>query len=268
MERLLSTLVIAMALSFHCIAQTSDPAKSIMVIIAHPDDELLILPLAAKYQREGINVRLVIATDGQKGVVPHFKVPEGKSLATIRRQEALCAAEVLGLLPPLFLEMEDGSLAEFGNLSILKDKIKKVIADERPDLMITWGPEGGYGHPDHRMVHAVVSEIYQEGCEGCSPLLLFPGFPSELDLPLENLTTFGAKFIAGNLHRVQTKYFTHQIEYSSTDLDLARKSFACHQSQFDGKTADEIFLLMSLAGNKVYLRSFHSGVAGSESLFH
>lgn len=268
MKRSFLTIFIVVILGFQSIAQVANLARSILVIIAHPDDELLILPLAAKYQREGIKVQLVIATDGRNGVVPHFKVPEGETLASIRRQEAICATGVLGIAPPIFLEMEDGSLSDFGNLSILKEKLKKVIAEKQPDILITWGPEGGYGHPDHRMVNALVSEIFQEGCEGCSPLLLFPGFPSEIKLPLENLQTFGAKFIAGNLHRVQTKYFTHQIEYSSTDLELARKSFACHKSQFDKQTADEIFNMMSLSGDKVYLRSFYSATTVSESIFN
>lgn len=188
--------------------------------------------------------------------MPHYQVPEGETLANIRKNEALCAAAALGINPPIFLEMEDGSLSIFKNLPLLKEKLKAVITIIKPEVIITWGPEGGYGHPDHRMVGAMISEIFQEGCEHCPDQLLFPAFPKEITIPVENLKTFGAKWLATSLHVVQTKFLPYQISYSDDDLAVARKSFGCHQSQFNEATMDEIFSILKLSKNKIYLRAF------------
>jgi LmbE family N-acetylglucosaminyl deacetylase len=231
-------------------------AKTVLIIIAHSDDEISVLPLMAKYKREGVNVVLAIATDGQKGLMPHFKVPDGETLAGIRKKEAICATEALGINPPIFLEMEDGSLSNFKNLPVLKDKIKSMISTVDPDVIITWGPEGGYGHPDHRIVGVMVSEIFQEGCDHCPYQLLFPGFPKEIPILTENLKTFGGKWLATGLHPVQLKFLTYEISYTDEDLAAAGRSFACHKSQFNEATMDEIFSILKLTKNKVYLRSF------------
>jgi LmbE family N-acetylglucosaminyl deacetylase len=245
----------------------TDP-RTVLIVIAHPDDEISVLPLMAKYKREGFNIVLAIATDGQKGIMPHFKIPEGKTLAEIRKSEAICAAEAIGIKPPIFLEMEDGSLANFKNLPVLKEKIKSVIYSMDPDVIITWGPEGGYGHPDHRIVGAMVSEIFQEGCEHCPDQLLFPGFPKEIPIPTDSLKTFGAKWLATGLHFVQSKFLTYEIFYSDEDLAVARQSFGCHKSQFNDSTMDEIFSILKLAKNKIYLRPFiSSSVRKSSSIF-
>ena len=48
-------------------------------------------------------------------------------------------------------------------LSAIVAKLEQVIRDVAPDAVLTWGPEGGYGHPDHRLVSAVVTQIVQTG---------------------------------------------------------------------------------------------------------
>jgi LmbE family N-acetylglucosaminyl deacetylase len=268
MKLILCSVLLAVGLtSPDGLAQKITKERMIMVVVAHPDDEVAVLPLARKYAVAGVNVQLVIATDGQKGVIPNFKVPEGETLAGVREKEARCAAEMLGIRPPLFLNLVDGTLSEFKTLPILKEKLKAVIREQKPDVLITWGPEGGYGHPDHRMVGNVVTEIFQEGCEECPDQLFYPGFPKEINLPLESLQTFGGKFIFNNLHRVQSKFLTHAISFTDDDLKVARKSFGCHQSQFDPKTMDEIFSMLERSKNTIYLRSFNSTPSKSTSVF-
>lgn len=265
--KIVRSLSLFCLLSLSSVALATDP-RTVLIFIAHSDDEISVLPLMAKYKREGFNIVIAIATDGQKGIMPHFKVPEGKTLAEIRKSEAVCAAQVIGIKPPIFLEMEDGSLANFKNLPALKEKIKSLIYTVDPDVIITWGPEGGYGHPDHRMVGAMVSEIFQEGCENCPDQLLFPGFPKEIPIPIDNLKTFGAKWLATGLHFVQLKFLTYEISYSDEDLAQARQSFGCHKSQFDEPTMDEIFSILKLTKHKIYLRPFmSSSVKTSFSIF-
>src|SRR5436190_10540806 len=62
--------------------------KTLVAVVAHPDDETLTSPVLARYAREGARVYVVIATDGRRGVAPHAGIPAGDSLATVRAGEA------------------------------------------------------------------------------------------------------------------------------------------------------------------------------------
>jgi LmbE family N-acetylglucosaminyl deacetylase len=77
-------------------AAAQQPARTLLAVFAHPDDEQVISPLLARYAREGVRVHLAIATDGQKGVREHAGIAAGDALATARAAEARCACEKLG----------------------------------------------------------------------------------------------------------------------------------------------------------------------------
>ena len=76
---------------------SQDILKKLLAIFAHPDDEQTIAPLLVKLVEEEIEVTLVIATDGRLGVNEYTDYEAGDGLAEIRKQEMLCAAEVLGV---------------------------------------------------------------------------------------------------------------------------------------------------------------------------
>src|SRR5438132_3648183 len=75
--------------------------RTILAIFAHPDDEILVSPLLAKYARQGVHVYLAIATSGEQGVMPHAHIPAGDSLRNVRSEEARCAARELHINPPI-----------------------------------------------------------------------------------------------------------------------------------------------------------------------
>jgi LmbE family N-acetylglucosaminyl deacetylase len=240
--------------------------KVVLAIFAHPDDEITVSPLLAKLAGEGSEVYLAIATDGQNGVTPFAKIPAGDSLARKRKEEAICAAEKLKIHTPIFFNLVDGSLYEAKNHPLLKQKIQETFKSLRPDVVLTWGAEGGYGHPDHRMVSNMVTEVFQEGCENCPGKLFYAGFPieSKKELPLK---TLGAIWLMKSFHFVQEKYLTYQIPFSENDFKAARESYACHQSQYLPDTIDEIFRIVGLAKNKTYLRPFVNTLTFSDNLF-
>src|SRR5256885_123678 len=116
---------------------------SILAVFAHPDDEICVSPLLARYAREGVKVYLAIATNGQQGVMPHAHIPAGDSLGKVRSEEARCAAQALHITPPVLLGMQDGQLSEANNFPLLHKKIDSLFTALQPDVVITWGPEGG-----------------------------------------------------------------------------------------------------------------------------
>jgi LmbE family N-acetylglucosaminyl deacetylase len=148
-----------------------------VAVVAHPDDETIVSPALARYAREGARVYVVIATDGRKGVSAHAGIPAGDSLATVRAGEARCSARELGVQPPVLLGLEDAGLAGISPwpgeiLDRLAKRLEALFADLRPDAVITWGPEGGYGHADHRLVGDVVPALPgRDGARAGAPLL-------------------------------------------------------------------------------------------------
>jgi LmbE family N-acetylglucosaminyl deacetylase len=163
-----------LALSALLVAPPASPAegpKTLLAVFAHPDDETLVAPLLAAYARRGVKVQLVVVTDGEKGTQPHAGIPAGPELAKVRAEEARCSCRALGIEPPTFLGFKDGELGKqsrppWGPLAEVQGEIAKVLQQLRPDAVVTFGPEGAYGHPDHRLVGTVVTQLVQAGAEG------------------------------------------------------------------------------------------------------
>ena len=143
----------------------SDRAPVLLAIFAHPDDEASVSAVLAKYAAAGARVYLAVATDGRLGVSPHAGIPAGDGLAAVRDKELQCAAGRLGLQAPIRfglqdqLRMAEGLGAYSAQMSELRERVRQLFEELQPDAVITWGPSGWTGHPDHRIVSAVVTEL-------------------------------------------------------------------------------------------------------------
>jgi LmbE family N-acetylglucosaminyl deacetylase len=153
------------------------PARSILVVFAHPDDDVTIGPLLAHYARAKVEVRLVFATSGQEGVTAHAKIPAGEQLAAVREEEARQAARAYGIPEPFLLKEHDGSLAGMQRHNEVAGRLLEIVRQVRPWAIITFGPDGLTGHPDHRAISNLVTEIFQmwpaEGIDGYAPRKLY-----------------------------------------------------------------------------------------------
>lgn len=210
-------------------ARADKQPPTLVAIFAHPDDETLVAPALARYAREGARVFLVIATDGRKGASPHAKIPAGDSLAKVRAEEARCSARALGLEPPILLGFPDAGLADFTpwpgkRLDTLVTRIDSVLRALQPSAVVTWGPEGGYGHADHRLTGQVVTQLFQAGSVPAATRLFNPGFP-------EARTTTAPPWYGQQLHPVSTALLSATVSFSSADREAAVRSVACHWSQ-------------------------------------
>ena len=202
---------------------------TLVAIFAHPDDETLVAPALARYAREGTRVFLVIATDGRLGAASHAKIPAGDSLAKVRAEEARCSARALGLQPPILLGFPDAGLADFSpwpgkRLDTLATRIDSVLRALHPSVVVAWGPEGGYGHADHRLTGQVVTQLFQAGKVPSTMMLFNAGFP-------EDRTTIAPPWYGQKLHPVSSALLTATVTFSSADREAAARSVACHWSQ-------------------------------------
>lgn len=122
----------------------------LMCILAHPDDETLGNgSTLAKYAAEDIEVHLVTATRGERGWYGDEKdFPGLDALGKIRENELRCASQTLGIHQVSFLDYIDGEL----DRAVPEEAIGKIaqhIREVKPQVVLTFGPEGAYGHPDH-----------------------------------------------------------------------------------------------------------------------
>jgi LmbE family N-acetylglucosaminyl deacetylase len=238
-------------------AQTRPP---ILAVFAHPDDETIVGPLLARYARQpGTRVHLVSVTSGDQGVTPFAKIPAGAALAAARSKELACACEALGVEPPVLLGMPDGGLGSVRTLAEATAKLEKALADIRPDAIVTWGPDGGYGHADHRLVSAVVTQIVQAG--NTTRRLYYAGLPaSRMNSEDVRSLRFPAPFAP-----VADELLNVRVPYSAEDAASAAKSLRCHASQFTPETMALIGTLTEkVHGGRMHLREWAGGPARSE----
>ncbi len=121
-----------------------------MCVLAHPDDESLgVGGTLAKYSQAGVETYLITATRGERGrYFDNSNRPEMDEVGRVREEELRKAAAVLGVREVFFLDYIDGDLDSVNPAEAIA-KIVDVIRHVKPHVVITFGPEGGYGHPDH-----------------------------------------------------------------------------------------------------------------------
>jgi LmbE family N-acetylglucosaminyl deacetylase len=209
--------------------------RVLLAVFAHPDDETFVGPVLARYAREGVKVYLAIATKGEKGANEHAKIPAGDALAQARHGEAICACKHLGIEPPIFFDLNDGELGAMTNplaknVHAVADNVEKLIAQLHPQVVVTWGAVGGYGHPDHRLVSDAVTQVIQAR-------------KSEIKLYYAALTPEQAKPVnqswpaAIPWHTTDPAYAPVSIAYTKKDQEAFHQGLECHKSQF---TAEEM----------------------------
>ena len=272
-------LYTAFLLLFSCSNEQNKPSeikannnaspKTVMAVFAHPDDEIDVSPLLTKLASQGHKVYLTIATNGNMGIREHAKIPAGDSLAHVRARETECTCKILGINPPIMLGLGDGKLTNWDALSILRKRVDSIIAVYKPDIVITWGAEGGSGHPDHRMVGAVVTELFQSGQSSSSiGKLFYTAIPTE---HWRNEPPYKSE-ISMDYHRgykaVDKKYLPIRIWCSEQENKIAREAMRCNASQYPPDELDDNELWMNnMNKDTVYLRPYTNAGYISDDIF-
>lgn len=224
--------------------------RTLLAVFAHPDDEQVVSPMLARYAREGVRVHLAIATDGRKGVREHAGIPAGERLAAARAEEARCACEQLRIEPPTLIGLEDGALHAQENQRAFLDRLTQLLADVRPDAIVTWGPDGVTGHPDHRMVSNLVTQVFQRGGSGGARQLFYAGLAADRMGALERQGPPAGGGIPRGVAVVEGRYLPVRIAYTEADARAAADSLACHKTQY---TPEERAAMLKMA------RAFENG---------
>ena len=243
-------------------AQQADEGKVLMAIFAHPDDEMTVGPMLARYAREGTKVYLVICTDGRYGTNDFSGLEAGEDLVAIRKEEMKCAAEQLGA-ELIHLDYHDQLRAGEGydghvpHAKALINELHQIVTDKKPDVLISWGPDGGSTHMDHRLVGASVTQVFLGKVWDHPMALYYVGTPAQLIEDPER------KKLAG----IDSTYLKTRVPYSKADAEKAMISLKCHKSQVSPEMISWITESRKKTGGAIYLREFVGPAQAKSSVF-
>jgi mycothiol S-conjugate amidase len=242
--------------------------RTLLVVYAHPDDESFgNAGTLARYTAEGVAVHYACATRGECGGVAPELLDGYADIAALRSAELACAAQTLGLAAVHFLGYRDsgmagspdnqhpGALAQAAPDRVA-GQVVALIRALRPQVVLTFGPYGGYGHPDHIAIHHATRAAFDAaGDQARYPEQLGDGLapwaPTRLYYP-----TVGVRLLrtgvavmrllgrdprrAGQNGDVDVRRMVDETTPATTAIDggayLAQKERAwrCHRSQLGG----------------------------------
>lgn len=129
--------------------QTGARPARLLGVFAHPDDETFCAGgTFARYAKDGAEVMVVSATRGQAGQIRDARAGTRRTIAAVREAELRLACERLGVAHVRCWDYMDGTLAE-ADFDGLVGQVVQLIREFRPQVVISFGSDGGYGHPDH-----------------------------------------------------------------------------------------------------------------------
>jgi N-acetyl-1-D-myo-inositol-2-amino-2-deoxy-alpha-D-glucopyranoside deacetylase len=151
-------------------------AEPLLAIFPHPDDETITAGglMAAAVER-GVPVTLVCATRGEAGESSIPEIADSEELGVVREQELRDAMRLIGVSDVRFLDYRDSGMEGSDNahnprafvraaVAAAAAKLATFIRALRPALIVTYGPEGVYGHPDHiHLYHVTLRAVLDAG---------------------------------------------------------------------------------------------------------
>ncbi|HSR24647.1 MAG TPA: PIG-L family deacetylase, partial [Candidatus Eisenbacteria bacterium] len=141
---------------------------TLLLVHAHPDDECVATGgVMLRAHQEGHRVVLVTATRGEEGEIHNMDEASTRPrLGEVRTEELRRSCEILGVDRQEFLGYRDSGMAGTASnqdprsfhrapLSEAAGRLAVLLREERPDVVVTYTPDGTYGHPDHVKAHHV-----------------------------------------------------------------------------------------------------------------
>lgn len=158
----------------------TDRRSRLLCVFAHPDDEVFCAGgTLARWVASGGEAMVLSATRGEAGQIQDAAATR-RTLGAVREQELRVGCEQLGVQRVECLDYQDGTLRDVGEMTLARD-VAAYIRDYRPDVVVTFGLDGGYEHPDHIAISVATTLACQlVACtEGRAPSLYYSAFPRQ-----------------------------------------------------------------------------------------
>lgn len=148
--------------------------KTILAVLAHPDDESFGLGgTLALYAQRGYDTYYVCATRGEAGSADEEHLKGYKDTAEMRTDELMRAAKVLGLKEVFFLGYRDSGMpgmeankhpeAQINHpIEEVAGRVVRYIRELKPEVVLTFDPIGGYKHPDHIHIQRATTLAFEQ----------------------------------------------------------------------------------------------------------
>jgi LmbE family N-acetylglucosaminyl deacetylase len=134
-------------------------------LFAHPDDDAFGISGSCALHAGELDVMVVFATSGDAGRIADDSLATRATLGIVREAEARSAYAVLGVEADLrFLRYGDGRVAEVPHAELVS-RFVEALESFRPDVVVTFGPDGVTGHEDHITVGAAATEAFDRATE-------------------------------------------------------------------------------------------------------
>lgn len=155
------TLLTELVVHFESMEENNSTPLRILTFFAHPDDETMFLGGTLAFLAErGAEIHYLCATRGEGGEMGDPPVCARDELGKVRENELRCAVKALGGKSVQFLDYQDPLVGADGELYSFSDdvdqvagEISRIISKIKPQIILTHGPGGEYGHPAHIQAH-------------------------------------------------------------------------------------------------------------------
>lgn len=195
--------------------------KRLLAVWAHPDDEAFgpvgTMRLAVD---RGWATAVISATRGDAGKSEEAHLAPGQTLGDLREAELRCSCGVLGVSRLHVWRHGDGSLHDLPP-EVLADQVLAVMRDWQPTIVITFGPDGVTGHPDHIAISRATTTAftrYRSEQTESQPRLYYNTIPDDrvIEHPMGDAPP--------------PKPATVMIDVSAYEA-IKREALCCHESQ-------------------------------------
>ncbi|HUS17148.1 MAG TPA: PIG-L family deacetylase [Chloroflexia bacterium] len=268
------------------------PARqTLLVVYAHPDDESFgNAGTLARYSAQGVAVHYACATRGECGTVDPRFLQGHDDIAALRTAELTCAAAALDLRAVHYLGYRDSGMPGAPDNSHpdalvaapparVTGQVVALIRALRPQVVLTFGPYGGYGHPDHIRIHEVTLAAFRQAADAtCYPEQVAAGLapwrPRKLYYSAFSPGVLRVALVIMRLLRRDTRHFGENGDIDleravaestaiSTKIDCGaylpaiERAMRCHASQLGGMSGMLRLprpLLRLLRGNETFTR--------------
>ena len=235
--------------------------STLLVVLTHGDDHMSIAPLSARYAAEGHAVYYATFTGMQD--------PTGEE-GSSGRNELLCASRALGVRET-FVTRGPAGEGHPANAAVARGLIA-LINKVRPEVIITWGPDGLTGHPRHIMVSNVVTRVFQQRqlLTHKPRKLYYVAYP-ESRLPDARFPLGEVAGVDGPFGTVSDELITSRVN-ARRYLKQFREAIACHtlpmapdNAEWQRKWYDRV--AVTLGGTVFLRRVFPAGRIGETDIF-
>ena len=139
--------------------------KRLAMVFGHPDDDSFGVAGTIALHRDDIEVLCVLATSGEAGMIADPSLATRENLGEVREEESRASYRALGVQPEQhFLRYPDGGLKDLDPEPIVEHVVELLVAF-RPDVVVTFGPEGVTKHEDHMFMSRVGTEAFHRARE-------------------------------------------------------------------------------------------------------